>query len=115
MSNDRCQCIDIPFLKYYFNFRVLNACSTFPFFDQNRIWRGAPTPGPSGVRKETLQMSIEIDSLNGGETAVIYANEYLNKITGEQIERECRRKIDEGCKRLLVSFRETEIVNSIGI
>ena len=60
-------------------------------------------------------MSIEIDSLNGGETAVIYANEYLNKITGEQIERECRRKIDEGCTRLLVSFRETEIVNSIGI
>lgn len=60
-------------------------------------------------------MSIDIDVLNEGDTAVVYANEYLNKITGEQIERECRRKIDEGCTRLFVSFRETEIVNSIGI
>lgn len=50
-----------------------------------------------------------------GETAVVYANEYLNKITGEKIERECRDRIASGCRRLMVSFRDTEIVNSIGI
>lgn len=60
-------------------------------------------------------MNPEIDVRRDGETAVVYANEYLNKITGEKIERECRQRIDEGCTRLLVSFRDTEIVNSIGI
>lgn len=50
-----------------------------------------------------------------GETAVVYANEYLNKISGEKIERECRDRIAEGFSRLEVSFRDTEIVNSIGI
>ena len=49
------------------------------------------------------------------ETATVFANEYLNKLSGEKIERECRRQLDAGCKTLVVNFRETEIVNSIGI
>ena len=49
------------------------------------------------------------------ETAVIYAGDYLNKLAGEQIERECRQRLREGCKRLVVNFSETEIVNSIGV
>jgi anti-anti-sigma factor len=39
----------------------------------------------------------------------------LNKLSGEQIERECRRQLDAGCKTLVVNFGETEIVNSIGV
>ncbi|MCU1289634.1 MAG: hypothetical protein JWN60_1863 [Acidobacteria bacterium] len=50
-----------------------------------------------------------------GETAVVYANDYLNKLTGEKIERECRRQLEAGCKTLVVNFAETEIVNSIGV
>ena len=34
---------------------------------------------------------------------------------GEKIERECRRKLEAGCKTLIVNFSETEIVNSIGV
>jgi len=49
------------------------------------------------------------------QPAVIYAGDYLNKITGEQIERECRRRIDEGFTELIVNFSQTELVNSIGI
>ena len=60
-------------------------------------------------------MSIDIDVSQDGQSAIVYVNEYLNKISGEKIERECRRRIDEGCTRLEVSFRGTEIVNSIGI
>ena len=49
------------------------------------------------------------------ERSVIYAGDYLNKLSGEQIEYECRRRIEAGCKELVVNFSRTEIVNSIGI
>jgi anti-anti-sigma factor len=47
--------------------------------------------------------------------AVVYAGDYLNKVSGEQIERECRTKIQEGCRELVVNFSQTELVNSIGV
>lgn len=50
-----------------------------------------------------------------GTTAVVYASDYLNKLTGEQIERECRRQLDCGCRALVIDFRDTQLVNSIGI
>ena len=49
------------------------------------------------------------------ETATVFASDYLNKLTGEKIERECRRQLDAGAKTLVVNFGETEIVNSIGV
>jgi len=50
-----------------------------------------------------------------GTTAVIYASDYLNKLTGERIERECKKQIDSGCRALIINFSETELVNSIGV
>ncbi len=50
-----------------------------------------------------------------GETATVFASDYLNKLSGEKIERECRRQLDAGCKKVVVNFSETEIVNSIGV
>ena len=50
-----------------------------------------------------------------GTTAVIYAGDYLNKLTGERIERECRRQLDGGCRALIIDFSDTKLVNSIGI
>ncbi len=50
-----------------------------------------------------------------GSTAVVYASDYLNKLTGEKIERECRRQLDSGCRALVIDFRDTQLVNSIGI
>ena len=50
-----------------------------------------------------------------GDTAIVFAGDYLNKLSGEKIERECRRKLEAGCKKLIVNFSETEIVNSIGV
>lgn len=50
-----------------------------------------------------------------GTTAVVYASDYLNKLTGEKIERECRRQLDSGCRALVINFCETQLVNSIGI
>ena len=64
-----------------------------------------------------------MDSSNGatvrshcvGTTAVVYASDYLNKLTGERIERECRRQLDSGCRALVIDFGNTQLVNSIGI
>ena len=50
-----------------------------------------------------------------GTTAVIYASDYLNKLTGERIERECKKQLDSGCRALVIDFSDTELVNSIGI
>jgi anti-anti-sigma factor len=50
-----------------------------------------------------------------GTTAIVYASDYLNKLTGEKIERECRRQLDAGCRALIIDFSDTELVNSIGI
>jgi anti-anti-sigma regulatory factor len=49
------------------------------------------------------------------ETAIVFAGDYLNKLTGEKIERECKTKLEEGYKQLIVSFKHTEVVNSIGV
>ena len=54
-------------------------------------------------------------TVSNDATATVFANEYLNKLSGEKIERECKRQLDAGCKTLVVNFRETEIVNSIGV
>jgi anti-anti-sigma regulatory factor len=50
-----------------------------------------------------------------GTTAVVYASDYLNKLSGEQIERECRRHLNCGCRALIIDFSDTKLVNSIGI
>ena len=61
-------------------------------------------------------MISEIESVQTDDNrAVVFAGDYLNKLSGEQIERECRRKLNEGCTELVVNFSKTEIVNSIGV
>ena len=50
-----------------------------------------------------------------GTTAVVYAGDYLNKLSGERIERECRRQLTCGCRALVIDFSDTKLVNSIGI
>ena len=50
-----------------------------------------------------------------GDVAVIYASDYLNKLSGERIERECKRQLESGRRALIINFRDTELVNSIGV
>jgi len=58
----------------------------------------------------------EVESLETGDKrAVVFAGDYLNKLSGEQIESECRRRLAEGCTELVVNFSRTELVNSIGV
>ena len=50
-----------------------------------------------------------------GDTAIIYASDYLNKLTGERIERECKNQLEAGRHAVVINFRDTELVNSIGV
>ncbi|HVF68547.1 MAG TPA: STAS domain-containing protein [Pyrinomonadaceae bacterium] len=59
---------------------------------------GGPTPASRGV-----------------EVAVVYAGDYVNKLSGQRIERECLQRLERGCRALVINFRDTEIVNSIGV
>ena len=47
--------------------------------------------------------------------AVVSAGDYVNKLSGERLERECRLRLEAGCRALLIDFRKTELVNSIGV
>jgi anti-anti-sigma factor len=62
-----------------------------------------------------VEINNNVSVQKSGETAIVYANDYLNKLSGEKIERECRRQLEAGCKTLVVNFSDTEIVNSIGV
>jgi anti-anti-sigma factor len=66
------------------------------------------------VTKENLQ-EVAAEMAPETHTSVVYATDYLNKLTGEKIERECKQKLSSGCKTLVLNFRNTEIVNSIGV
>jgi anti-anti-sigma factor len=50
-----------------------------------------------------------------GEIAVVYAGDYVNKLSGQRIERECLTRMERGCRALVINFRDTELVNSIGV
>lgn len=49
------------------------------------------------------------------ERAIVSAGDYLNKVTGERVERECRERLEAGYRELVLDFAETEIVNSVGV
>ena len=63
---------------------------------------------------ETLT-GVKVRSRSVGSAAVVYATDYLNKLSGERIERECRLQLETGCRALVINFRDTELINSIGI
>jgi len=62
-----------------------------------------------------ISTSATVKSHCVGTTAIVYASDYLNKLTGEKIELECRRQLDLGCRALIIDFAGTQLVNSIGI
>jgi anti-anti-sigma factor len=49
------------------------------------------------------------------DVAVVHAGDYVNKLSGQRIERECITKINSGCRALVIDFKGTELVNSIGV
>lgn len=63
------------------------------------------TPPPTGQNPEGRECPA----------AVVYAGGYVNKLDARRLERECRLRLEEGFGALVVNFRDTELVNSIGV
>ena len=62
-----------------------------------------------------LSQDSSIEARRVSDAAIIYASDYLNKLSGERIERECKRQLESGRRALIINFRDTELVNSIGV
>ena len=60
-------------------------------------------------------LSTNVRSHIVGTTGVVYASDYLNKLTGEKIERECKKQLESGCRILVIDFSDAGIVNSIAV
>ncbi len=63
---------------------------------------------------EALAVS-PVRSERTGDVAVIYTGDYLNRLSGERVERAARECLREGCRALVVDFKDTSMVNSIGV
>ncbi len=46
---------------------------------------------------------------------VFYADNYINDIEGEMLEKLCQEHFDKGIEHIIIDFSNTELVNSIGI
>jgi anti-anti-sigma regulatory factor len=64
---------------------------------------------------QASQPSYQVQTKLAEDSVTIFADDYINKLTGEKIERECKKQLDAGFKTLILNFKETEIVNSIGV
>lgn len=60
-------------------------------------------------------VSFRVSSKEIGDAAVIYPQGYLNNVTGESLVQECAAYIGKGTKKIVISFSNTELINSIGI
>ena len=54
---------------------------------------------------DSLTGSPALEEKSAGDVGVVYAGDYVNKLCGQRIERECLDKLEGGCRALVVSFR----------
>lgn len=59
--------------------------------------------------------AVEIRAKLKEGTAVIYPGPYLNQLRGEDIENRCQELLSSGLRQIIINFKETELINSIGI
>ncbi len=49
------------------------------------------------------------------DCAVFYPHGYINNLGGEKIEQRCADALQDGCRKFVVNFENSPIINSIGI
>ncbi len=49
------------------------------------------------------------------DCVIIYPERYLNGLCAEKLEEECDVIIKKGIKKIIINFKNTELINSIGI
>jgi anti-sigma B factor antagonist len=59
--------------------------------------------------------NFKVVSRTAGDVAVIRPQGYLNNIAGECLVDECNRFVENGMRRVVLNFGETDFINSIGV
>lgn len=59
-------------------------------------------------------MLKSVDTRSGDYT-LIRASSYLSERSGEELEKEFERNMQQGKRKFIINFKDTEIINSIGI
>jgi anti-anti-sigma factor len=59
--------------------------------------------------------AVEIRAKLKEGAACIYPGPYLNQLRGEDIENRCKQLLASGLRQIIINFKETELINSIGI
>lgn len=59
---------------------------------------------------------LTVKTRDAGEgTSVVYVDGYLNSLLGEEVERVVQDILDAGRPRVVLNFKGTKLINSIGI
>jgi anti-anti-sigma factor len=59
--------------------------------------------------------SFEVTVLREPQYAVLRTDGYLNNLGAERIEQEIEQLIEQGCRRFLINFAQSPIINSMGL
>jgi anti-anti-sigma factor len=60
-------------------------------------------------------VNFKVTSRLSGSAAVIYPQGYLNSLAGEGLVHESSGYLKKGIRAIVINFRETDFINSIGI
>src|SRR5208337_5236745 len=59
--------------------------------------------------------SFKVTSKRISDMAILYPQGYLNNIAGENLVQECNACLESEIRKVVLNFRETDFINSIGI
>lgn len=59
--------------------------------------------------------SFKVTSKRIRDVAILYPQGYLNNIAGENLVQECNACLEGDIRKVILNFRETDFINSIGI
>ena len=59
--------------------------------------------------------SFTLSTCKKDNLAIIRTNGYINDLGGEKIDEECTKLLEENIKRIIIDFKNSTIITSIGI
>ncbi|MBF0560236.1 MAG: STAS domain-containing protein [Nitrospirae bacterium] len=59
--------------------------------------------------------SFKVTSKRISDVTILYPQGYLNNIAGESLMKQCKSYIESDIRKVVLNFRETDFINTIGI
>jgi anti-anti-sigma factor len=58
---------------------------------------------------------MNVQSIQDGDVAIVRTDGYINNLGAERIEQECESLIERGCRKFIINFAKSPIINSMGL